>query len=59
MKLLLKKGPPYREIQSTSLPVGGCVVCLYVSDFVTVVKAFFSVVEFKNFRFGVGFIRCF
>lgn len=59
MKLLLKKGPPYREIQSASLPAGGCVVCLYVSDFVKVVKAVFSVVKFKNFRFGLVFIRCF
>lgn len=59
MKLLLKKGPPYRVIQSTSLPVGSCAVCLYVSDFVRVLKAVFSVVEFKNFRFGVRVIRCF
>lgn len=54
MKLLLKKSPPYREIQSTSLPVGSCVMCLYVSGFVKVVKAVFSLVEFKNFRLGVG-----
>lgn len=59
MKLLLKKGPPYREIQSTSLPAGSCVVCLCVSGFVKVVKAAFSVVEFKILRFGMGVIRCF
>lgn len=59
MKLLLKEGPPYREIQSTPLPARSWVVCLCVSDFVKVVKAVFSVVEFKHFRFGVGFIRCF
>lgn len=57
MKLLLKKGPPYREIQSTSLPAGSCVMCLSVSGFVKVVKAVFSDVEFKNFRFGGQVIK--
>lgn len=40
MKLLLKKGPPYREIRSTSLPEGAC-VCVRVSGFVAAVKAVF------------------
>lgn len=45
MKLLLKQGPPHREIQSASLPAGGC-MCFWC--FFTVVKAVFSVVEFKS-----------